>query len=97
MIPTTLTKRALASKISDVTGITASLATTILDAMVSVVSRHFESGGEVVTIRGFGTFSRSVRGAYTTKRPDTGEEIQIPIHKSIKFKPSRDLVARLNS
>jgi len=61
-----------------------------LDAFISATTDALSSGDRVALI-GFGTFSVSERGARTGRNPQTGEEIQIPAKKVVKFKAGADL------
>jgi DNA-binding protein HU-beta len=47
--------------------------------------------GEVVTLKGFGTFRTSVASARKGRNPITGETIDIPESTRVKFKPSQAL------
>lgn len=47
--------------------------------------------GEEVTILNLGKFSVIEKSARTARNPSTGEPIEIPAHKVVKFKVSRTL------
>lgn len=47
--------------------------------------------GDVVSIRGFGTFKVVKREARRGRNPRTGEVIEIPAHEVVKFTPSKSL------
>ena len=72
------------------TGLTKVDAKKALDAFISATTDALKSGDRVALI-GFGTFSVSERGARTGRNPQTGEEIQIPAKKVVKFKAGADL------
>ena len=72
------------------TGLTKVDAKKALDAFISATTDALSSGDRVALI-GFGTFSVSERGARTGRNPQTGEEIQIPAKKVVKFKAGADL------
>lgn len=61
----------------------ASVFGTITDAMAA---------GEKVTLLGFGTFSVSERAAREGRNPQTGETMNIPAKKVVKFKAGTKLV-----
>lgn len=44
--------------------------------------------GESVTMTGFAKFEICERGARTARNPRTGETIEVPSHKTLKFKAS---------
>jgi DNA-binding protein HU-beta len=47
--------------------------------------------GEAVSISGFGSFKLVDRKARTGRNPSTGEEVQIPARKVVKFTPGKAL------
>ena len=51
--------------------------------------------GEKVELRGFGTFKVKESKPRTGRNPKTGEEIQIPAKKVVKFTPAKELKARI--
>ncbi|NRO98806.1 DNA-binding protein [Paraburkholderia sp. NMBU_R16] len=55
-----------------------------LDAIIEVIT-HALVKGETVQLIGFGSFSTGKRAARTGRNPKTGEEIQIPEAKTVKF------------
>jgi DNA-binding protein HU-beta len=61
-----------------------------LDAFIRTVTEEIEKGEKVVFV-GFGTFSVGERKARTGRNPQTGETIQIPASKVVKFKAGADL------
>ncbi|MGE3769977.1 MAG: HU family DNA-binding protein [Bdellovibrionales bacterium] len=61
-----------------------------LDAFITVIERALKKGEEV-RIVGFGTFGVAVRKAGMGRNPRTGEEIQIPKKKRVKFKGGKQL------
>jgi DNA-binding protein HU-beta len=59
---------------------------SVLDAITGAVA-----AGDKVTLIGFGTFSVSARSAREGRNPQTGETIQIPAKKIVKFKAGSKL------
>ncbi len=49
------------------------------------------TAGDKVTLIGFGTFSVSARPAREGRNPQTGDTIQIPARKVVKFKAGSKL------
>jgi len=49
------------------------------------------SGGDSVSLVGFGTFSVADRAARTARNPRTGESIDVPASKAPKFKAGKAL------
>ena len=65
---------------------------SILDTIKNTVAK-----GEDVQFIGFGSFVQVERKARKGKNPRTGEVIDIPASKSIKFKPGAALKAAVNN
>jgi len=61
-----------------------------LDTFVSAVSAAL-SGGDKITLVGFGTFSVGVRSQREGRNPRTGEKVQIPASKVVRFKAGKTL------
>ena len=85
-----MTKAELVGKIANETGLTKLLAEKAVDSFVSTVSGALESG-ENVTLVGFGTFSIGERAKREGRNPRTGEKIDIPASKVVKFKAGKNL------
>ncbi len=61
-----------------------------MGALVSAVSEAL-AGGDKVTLVGFGTFSVGGRSQREGRNPRTGEKIQIPASKVVKFTAGKNL------
>jgi DNA-binding protein HU-beta len=85
-----MTKAELASRIATAAGITKSQAEKAVDGFVSAVSAAL-SGGDKLTLVGFGTFSIGERTQREGRNPRTGEKITIPASKAVKFKAGKTL------
>ena len=85
-----MTKAELVAKIASEAGITKSQADKAVDGFVSTVSGAL-SGGDKITLVGFGTFSVGARSAREGRNPRTGEKIKIPASKVVKFKLGKTL------
>ncbi len=66
-----------------------------LNAFLDTVVEALESGERVV-LTGFGAFEVREREAREGINPRTGAPLKIPPRKTVAFKPSRGLKARLN-
>lgn len=53
--------------------------------------------GDNLSIKGFGTFKVEERAARKGRNPQTGQEIEIPASKTVKFTPSSILKDELNA
>jgi DNA-binding protein HU-beta len=85
-----MTKVELVGKIASEDGITKSQAEKALDGFVSAVSDAL-AAGDKITLVGFGTFSVGERAQREGRNPRTGEKIQIPASKIVKFKAGKTL------
>jgi len=85
-----MTKAELVAKIASEVGLTKSQAEKALDGFISTVSGAL-SGGDTITLVGFGTFSVAARSAREGMNPRTGKKIKIPAKKVVKFKAGKTL------
>jgi DNA-binding protein HU-beta len=85
-----MTKAELVSKIAGESGITKSQVEKAVDGFVVAVSQALSDGGKV-TLVGFGTFSVGARSQREGRNPRTGEKINIPASKVVKFKAGKTL------
>ncbi|MGA2735336.1 MAG: HU family DNA-binding protein [Syntrophobacteraceae bacterium] len=85
-----MTKAELVAKIASEVGLTKSQAEKALDGFISTVSGAL-SGGDKITLVGFGTFSVAARSAREGRNPRTGKKIKIPAKKVVKFKAGKTL------
>ena len=49
------------------------------------------SSGERVDVRGLGVFVTTERAAHKGRNPSTGETIDVPATRVVKFRPAREL------
>ncbi|MGA2225511.1 MAG: HU family DNA-binding protein [Syntrophobacteraceae bacterium] len=85
-----MTKAELVATIANEVEIAKSQAEKGVDGFVSAVSAAL-SGGDKITLVGFGTFSVVARSQREGRNPGTGEKIQIPASKVVKFKAGKTL------
>ena len=71
-------------------GMTKTQIKATLDATIETISDTLASG-EDVDLFGFGKFSVGTRAARTGRSPQTGESLEIPESKVVKFKPAKAL------
>ncbi len=90
-----MTKNELVQRISEKAGISKKEANEALSATISTFSDTLKKG-DGITIVGFGSFSVTQRAARTGRNPQTGETIQIPARKSVRFKPGKSLKEAVN-
>lgn len=61
-----------------------------VEAFVETVSSELKEGGKVALL-GFGSFSVAEKSARKGVNPKTKQPIEIPAHKSVKFKAGAEL------
>src|SRR5664279_1178583 len=89
-----MNKAELIAKMADDAGVTKTQANASLDSFVEAVTKTLKGGGKV-TLVGFGTFSVSKRAARNGRNPQTGAVIKIKDKKVAKFKPGKELSAKI--
>lgn len=70
-------------------------AKVLIRAILGVLADTLVRGG-TIQIRGFGTFYSYARKPHIGRNPRTGEAVPVPPHRKYFFKPSLDLLRRLN-
>ncbi len=66
-----------------------------LNGLLSTMSAAMKDGKRV-TLVGFGSFSVVDRAPRTGRNPKTGETVQIPPRKVVKFRPGKDLSGKVS-
>ena len=89
-----MTKAELVATIANQVNIAKSQAEKVVDGFISAVSAAL-SGGDKITLLGFGTFSVMTRSQREGRNPGTGEKIQIPASKVVKFKAGKTLSEKI--
>ena len=62
----------------------------VLDAVLGAIQESLV-GGDALTLTGFCTFKVSQRAARTGRDPRTGNPIEIPASKAVRFTPGKTL------
>ncbi|WP_084515466.1 HU family DNA-binding protein [Burkholderia sp. WSM2230] len=70
--------------VASATGSSKATAGEAIDAVIGAISKAVAQG-DTVQLVGFGSFSQGVRAARTGRNPATGEPIEIPAAKTVKF------------
>jgi integration host factor subunit beta len=85
----------LAARIPELTAADTELVVkAILFAMAGALAR---GGGGRVEIRGFGSFSTSLRPPRVARNPKTGVAVAVPAKYMVRFKPGRELRERVDA
>jgi DNA-binding protein HU-beta len=90
-----MNKTELINNVAEITDSSKASATRAVEAVLVSITRSL-SGGDAVTLSGFGTFSVGSRSARTGRNPRTGEAIDIAASKSPKFKAGKGLKDAVN-
>lgn len=85
-----MTKTELVTAVAEKAGLTKADAERAVKAFVDTVGQCLKEG-QSLTLVGFGTFGVSERAARIGKNPRTGEKIEIPAAKTVKFKAGKGL------
>lgn len=85
-----MNKTDLINAIASEAGLSKADAAKALNATMSAIAEAVKAGDKVALV-GFGTFAPSERPARVGKNPRTGEVLQIPAKKVVKFKAGSDL------
>lgn len=83
-----MTKADLVAKIAEKANLTKANAERSLNAFLETVEATLVNEKKL-TLTGFGTFVVEQRSARTGRNPRTGQEIQIPAAKVVKFRPGK--------
>ncbi len=90
-----MTKAELIEKICDKAGLgSKSLTESALNATIASLTEAL-TAGDAVNLTGFGTFKVSERGSRKGRNPRTGESIDIPACKIVRFLPGKTLKERV--
>ena len=68
----------------------------IVDIILKEI-KNTHNRGERVELRNFGTFRTNIQKASIRRNPKTGEKVNVPKKKTIKWKMSKDLFKKLNN
>ncbi len=90
-----MNKAELIERVSQSTEMNKASASRVVEAALDVITNTL-SGGDSVTLSGFGTFSVTSRAPRTGRNPRTGEPIPISASKNPKFKAGKGLKDAVN-
>jgi len=86
-----MTKAEVVKKLKEEAGLSTLIqAETAYDKLFAIFGATLKKG-DSVSIAGFGSFKVVERKARKGRNPRTGQEIQIPASKAVKFTPSKTL------
>lgn len=85
-----MNKKDLTAKVAKQTGLTHADAVKSIDAVFQAITEDVVDGNST-TIKGFGSFSVSLRAERQGINPSTKTSMTIPARKIMKFKPSKSI------
>ena len=91
-----MNKAELIQALAESSGQTKAVSEAVLNAFIGTVQKSL-TAGEPVALVGFGTFAASNRDARTGRNPQTGEAIDIPAKRVVKFKAGSTLADAVNA
>ena len=71
-----------------------------LDKIIEIILKEIKvtlNRGERIELRNFGTFRVNIQKASIRRNPKTGEKVNVPKKRTIKWKMSKDLFKKLNN
>jgi len=89
-----MNKAGLIEKVADKVGITKREVGNVIDATTEAIGKAL-SRGEKITLVSFGTFQLIERKARRGRNPQTGEIIQIPAKRAVKFRAGKGLKEKI--
>jgi nucleoid DNA-binding protein len=90
-----MTKKEIAKKISEQSGITVLLALEAVQMVFDGILETLVDEGRI-ELRDFGVFAVKRRRPRKARNPRTGETISVPERSVVTFKPGREMEERVN-
>lgn len=90
-----MNKNMLAKEVAVSEKVTLTTAFKTVDGVLRVIAETLAKG-ESINLRGFGAFTVVNKPERILKNIRTGKPVTIPAHKSVRFKPSKETVTKLN-
>src|SRR5215472_7637305 len=89
-----MTKKEIAKKISEQSGITVLLALEAVQMVFDGIRETLLDEGRI-ELRNFGVFEVKKRRARKARNPRTGEKVKVPARMVVTFKPGREMEERV--
>ena len=90
-----MNKAELIATVADKTGASKAQVEKVMGALVETIIAEVKAGNDI-SLTGLGTFSLAERAARKGRNPQTGEPIDIPESRSMKFKAGKPVKDALN-
>ena len=84
------------NRLSTETGVPKQKAEQVVDSLFNAMKDSLVRGDRI-ELRGFGVFTVKPRKRGIGRNPRTGEEVAIPVGKTIRFKPGKDLQPQIGN
>ncbi|MEP6925965.1 MAG: HU family DNA-binding protein [Pyrinomonadaceae bacterium] len=86
----------IVNRLSNETGVPKQKAEQVVESLFNAMKDSL-ANGQRIELRGFGVFTVKPRKRGIGRNPRTGEEVAIPLGKTIRFKPGKDLQPKAKS
>jgi len=83
-------KQDIIQRVADRLGVTKVKAAEVVNAFFDAMKESLKEG-ERIELRGFGVLIVKNRKTGIGRNPKTGEEVEIPLGKTVRFKPGKNL------
>ena len=90
-----MTKKEIAKKISEQSGITVLVALEAMQMVFDGITKTLVDEGRI-ELRNFGVFEVKKRRARKARNPRTGEAVSVPERSVVTFKPGLEMEQRVN-
>lgn len=84
------TKTDLVQAVAEETGLSKAKSRQVVDAFLQSIHEELRSGGGI-TLTGFGSFQVIEQGPTRVRNPNSGQIMNIPARRLIKFQPGKHL------
>ena len=92
----TVTRRDLARRVSESTGVTTNLAYNMVECLFTAIRSRLVEGCRI-EVRGFGALeTKDTKPKPAARNPGTGELIYVPARRKVHFRPGKHLKAALH-
>ncbi|MGM0507984.1 MAG: HU family DNA-binding protein [Fusobacteriota bacterium] len=91
-----MTKKDFVAKIAEKKGLKKTEAKDLVETFLDTIEETLVAGEDIQFI-GWGSFKVKTRKARKGRNPQTGESIEIPAKKVVKFKPGKTLKENVNT
>lgn len=86
-----MTKPEFISAVAAEANVSKTEATTLIDAVSTVIIKSVFKEGDSLTIPGLGTFKQKQKAARTARNPRTGDTVNVPAKTALVFKQASNI------